>query len=127
MNALVKKRHDRKRRHRRLRQKVNGVEKRPRLAVFRSLRHISAQLVIDYDDGRSSKTVCAISTQAKEFIEIGQQYGGNVKAAEKIGQLIAEKAKTLGVEAVVFDTGGRKYHGRVKALAEAARKAGLRF
>ena len=125
MNDLIKKYEDRKRRHRRLRQKVNGVEARPRLAVSRSLRHISAQLVVDYDDKRSSKTLCAISSQSEGFGK--SEYGGNIKAAEKIGQLIAEKAKALGIEAVVFDTGGRKYHGRVKALAEAARKAGLRF
>ena len=121
MDRLIKKRADRERRHRRLRQKVAGTAARPRLAVFRSLRHIYAQ-VVDDDAG---KTLFAASTQSPDFP--GGQYGGNVKAASEVGKLIALKAKAGGVSAVVFDTGGRKYHGRVKAVAEAAREAGLRF
>jgi large subunit ribosomal protein L18 len=108
------------RRHNRVRRKVSGTAARPRLAVFRSSRHIIAQ-VIDDVDGR---TIAAASTN-----EAGLRSGatGNVAAATAVGKLVAERAKAAGVEKVVFDRGGFKYHGRVAAVAEAAREAGLEF
>ncbi len=110
------------RRKRRVRKKIRGDSERPRLAVSRSHRGIGAQL-IDDDAGR---TLCAVSTRAPDLRgEVG--YGGNVKAASVVGKLIGEKAKQLGIEHVCFDRRGRKYHGRVKALADAAREAGLKF
>ncbi|MDR1534678.1 MAG: 50S ribosomal protein L18 [Planctomycetota bacterium] len=121
MERILKKRRDLSRRHRRLRRKLSGSSERPRLAVFRSLRHIYAQLV----DDSSGRTLLAVSTGSPEFPE--GTYGGNVKAAEILGGLVADKAKAAGFRLVVFDSGGRKYHGRVKALADAARKGGLEF
>jgi large subunit ribosomal protein L18 len=109
----------RQRRHRRVRKKIQGTELKPRLAVFRSLRHISAQII---DDSRGH-TLCSISTDRKEF----SLPGGNCKAAEQLGEEIAQKALGKGIEQVVFDRGGNLYHGRIKCLAEAARKAGLKF
>ena len=99
---------------------MTGTPERPRLAVFRSQTHIYAQ-VIDDDAGR---TLCAASTLDKDFKE---KKGANVAAAKAIGQLIASRAKEKGIEAVVFDRGGFQYHGRIKALADAAREAGLKF
>lgn len=121
MKRLVKKDHDLRRRHLRLRQKVAGTAERPRLAVFRSLKHIYAQLI---DDDRRV-TLLSASTQGNDFPE--GEYGGNVKAAVVVGKTIAERAKAAGITQVVFDRGGRKYHGRVKALADAARENGLVF
>jgi len=121
MNRLAKKNHDLRRRHVRLRQKVSGTAARPRLAVFRSLRHIYAQLI---DDDRRV-TLLSASTQGGGFPE--GQGGGNVAAAKKVGALLAERARGSGIRAVVFDRGGRKFHGRVKALADAAREGGLVF
>ncbi|MBI4271680.1 MAG: 50S ribosomal protein L18 [Candidatus Rokubacteria bacterium RIFCSPLOWO2_12_FULL_71_22] len=109
-------------RHRRLRRWVRGSAARPRLAVFRSTRHIHAQLVDD-DTGR---TLLAADSRSKAFME-QHRTGGNVQAAKAIGDLVAQKAKAAGIERVVFDRGGYKYHGRVKALAEAARAGGLIF
>ena len=106
--------------HRRIRKKLAGSPARPRLAVFRSQAHIYAQ-VIDDDAGR---TLCSASTLDKDFKE---QKHANVAAAKAIGQLIASRAKEKGIEAVVFDRGGFHYHGRIKALADAAREAGLKF
>jgi large subunit ribosomal protein L18 len=106
--------------HSRIRKNVRGDESRPRLAVFRSVNHIYAQLIND-DAG---VTVCSASTVEKGA---GVGKGGNVDAAKAIGRLIAERAKGKGVTQVVFDRGGYIYHGRVKALAEAAREAGLQF
>jgi large subunit ribosomal protein L18 len=106
--------------HLRIRKKVRGSEARPRLAVFRSLNHIYAQ-VIDDDKGM---TVCSASTVEKSA---GVGNGGNIDAAKIVGRLIAERAKDKGITQVVFDRGGYIYHGRVKALAEAAREAGLQF
>ena len=105
----------------RIRRRLAGTTERPRLAVFRSQAHIYAQ-VIDDDAG---KTLCAASTLDKDFKEKGK--GANVAAAKAIGQLIASRAKEKGIEAVVFDRGGFQYHGRIKALADAAREAGLKF
>jgi len=104
--------------HSRIRKKVRGSAERPRLAVFRSLNHIYAQ-VIDDDSG---KTLAAASTAEKS---LGGKTGGNVEAAEKVGKAIAERALSAGVSNVVFDRGGYVYHGRVKALIDATRKAGL--
>ncbi len=121
MERILKKRFDLRRRHERSRQKISGTAARPRLAVFRSLRNISVQFVDDV----AGNTLLSVSTQSADFPK--DTYGGNVKAAETLGELAAKMAKDKGIEAVVFDKGGRKYHGRVKALAEAARKGGLKF
>ncbi len=110
------------RRVRRVRRKVDGTTQRPRLAVSRSLRHIAAQII----DDATGRTLCAASTGSKELRE-QVKYGGNVAAAKAVGGAIAERLKSAGIEAVVFDRGGYLYHGRVKALAEAAREAGLQF
>ena len=109
-------------RHRRLRRYVRGSPARPRLAVFRSIKHIAAQLVDD-DAGR---TLLAVDSRSKE-IKARLGSGGNVAAAKAIGELLAQKAKASGIERVVFDRGGYMYHGRVKALADAARAGGLVF
>lgn len=119
MERILKKRFDLRRRHQRSRRKISGTAGRPRLAVYRSLKNISVQIIDDV----AGKTLLSLSTQSPEFAV----YGGNIKAAEAIGQATAEKAKAAGIETVVFDKGGRKYHGRVKALADAARKGGLKF
>ncbi|MEP7212812.1 MAG: 50S ribosomal protein L18 [Acidobacteriota bacterium] len=104
--------------HSRIRKKVRGSAERPRLAVFRSVSHIYAQ-VIDDDSGR---TLATASTTEKDF---GGKTGGNVEAAQQIGKTIAERAQQAGVSNVVFDRGGYVYHGRVKALLDATREAGL--
>lgn len=104
--------------HSRIRKKVRGSAARPRLAVFRSLNHIYAQ-VIDDDSGR---TLATASTTEKA---IGAASGGNIAAAQQVGKAIAERAKAAGVSKVVFDRGGYVYHGRVKALLDATREAGL--
>jgi large subunit ribosomal protein L18 len=110
------------RRMQRVRKTVTGLPGRPRLAVSRSLRQISAQLIDDF----AGCTLCAVSTQSPEVR--GQvPHGGNCKAAQAVGRLLGEKAKALGIEQVCFDRRGRKFHGRIKALAEAAREAGLKF
>ncbi|MFC1737199.1 50S ribosomal protein L18 [Candidatus Hydrogenedentota bacterium] len=119
MNRNVENRKALHRRRRRTRKKVIGTPDRPRLCVSRSLGHIYAQVI---EDG-SGRVLCSASSLA----ENGGKYSGNVKSAEAIGELIAIRAKETGVEKVVFDRGGRAYHGRVKALAEAARKGGLEF
>ena len=114
-------RESRIRRHRRVRKKLHGTAERPRLAVFRSNKHIVAQL-IDDDTGH---TLAAASTTEAEQRSSGA--GGSVDAASRIGTLIAERAKAAGIEKVVFDRGGFIYHGRIAALAAAAREAGLEF
>ncbi len=106
--------------HTRIRHKVHGVGERPRLAVFRSLKHIYAQVI----DDKRGHTMAAASSGEKKTTVSG---GGNVAGAKQVGKLIAERAKALGVTKVVFDRGGYLYHGRVKALADAAREAGLEF
>ena len=106
----------------RIRKKLSGTPERPRLAVFRSQTHIYAQ-VIDDDAGR---TVCAASTLDTDLKE-KVKTGANVAAAKEVGKLIASRAQEKGVQAVVFDRGGFLYHGRIKALADAAREAGLKF
>ena len=115
-----KKRQDRQRRHGRVRKKVTGTAERPRLAVFRSSRHISAQVI----DDRAGHTLAAASTVEADLRTGGT---GNIDAAAKVGKLVAERAKAAGIEKVAFDRSGFAFHGRVKALAEAAREAGLQF
>ncbi len=106
--------------HQRLRRKVNGTTERPRLAVFRSVKHIYAQVIDDH----AGRTLVAASSNEKNG---NAKSGGNVAGAKEIGKLVAERAKAQGVSKVVFDRGGYLYHGRVKALADAAREAGLEF
>ena len=110
----------RQRRQRRVRKKVHGTPERPRLSVFRSNRHISAQVIYD----ETGRTVASASTGEADLRGASTS---NKDAAAKVGQLLAERAKAAGVDAVVFDRGGNKYHGRVAALADAARAAGLKF
>jgi len=105
--------------HKRIRRKLAGSTERPRLAVFRSVAHIYAQVI----DDTQGKTLVSASSVDKG----GKTNGGNVAAAKAIGKLVAERAKEKGIKSVVFDRGGYLYHGRVKALAEAARAAGLEF
>ena len=114
-------RQGRLRRHRRVRKKVHGTAVRPRLAVHRSNKHITVQ-VIDDDAGR---TLAAAATTEVDQRASGS--GATVAAATRVGELIAERAKAAGISAVVFDRGGFAYHGRVAAIAEAARNAGLEF
>jgi len=117
-DSAKQKREARIRRHR-VRKKVRGDAARPRLAVFRSNRHISAQVI----DDRTGRTLAAASTHEADL----KASGGNIDAATKVGQRVAERAKAAGIEAVVFDRGGNLYHGRIKALADAAREGGLEF
>lgn len=105
--------------HRRIRRKLNGTAERPRLAVYRSVAHIYAQVI---DDGEGKTLVSASSVD-----KAAKTNGGNVAGAKTIGKLVAERAKEKGITRVVFDRGGYQYHGRIKALAEAARAAGLEF
>ena len=105
--------------HKRIRRKVRGTEARPRLAVFRSVAHIYAQVI---DDSKGQTMVAASSVE-----KAAKTNGGNVAAAKAIGKAIAQRAQEKGIKQVVFDRGGYQYHGRVKALAEAAREAGLEF
>ncbi|HHT9119255.1 MAG TPA: 50S ribosomal protein L18 [Candidatus Hypogeohydataceae bacterium YC41] len=109
-------------RHLRVRQKVFGTKERPRLCVYRSLKHIYCQLIDDVQ-GRTLAAASTLSPDIKEKIS----YGGNKKAAELVGQKIAEEAKKLGINKVVFDREGYKFHGRVKVLADAARAANLKY
>jgi large subunit ribosomal protein L18 len=122
MTAIKMKRAALERRHLRSRRRLEGTPERPRLSVYRSLKHMYAQLVDDV----AGKTLVSVSTLL-EPVKGDLKSTGNIKAAAKVGQLLAEKAKEAGIEAVCFDRGGRKYHGRVKALADAARKGGLKF
>lgn len=106
----------------RIRKKLSGSSSRPRLAVFRSQSHIYAQVI---DDGLG-QTLCTASSLDKE-LRATMKRGANLKAAQAVGGLIAQRAKEKGIESVVFDRGGFIYHGRVKALADAAREGGLKF
>lgn len=114
------KNHVRKRIHARVRKKVSGTAARPRLNVYRSNKNIYAQLI----DDEANVTLVSANTNEKDFDE---NIKGNVNGAEQVGKLIAERAIDKGYKSVVFDRGGYIYHGRVKALAEAAREAGLEF
>jgi large subunit ribosomal protein L18 len=108
----------RQKRHRRLRSRISGTADRPRLAVYRSLNQIYAQVI----DDRSGRTLAAASS-----LEAKDGKAKRAEAAKAVGERIAEKAKAAGIEDVIFDRGGYRYHGRVKALADAARSNGLRF
>ena len=112
----------RQRIHRRVRQRVRGTEARPRLSVFRSHKHLYAQIV---DDARGRTLVSASSRDNQ--LRPQMRYGGNVAAAQVIGKVLGERALQAGITQVVFDRGGYKYHGRIKALADAAREAGVQF
>ncbi len=118
-DSAKQKREARVRRHRRVRKKVLGTAERPRLAVFRSNRHITAQII----DDRAGRTLAAASTHEASL----RQGAATVAGAAQAGALLAERAKAAGVDKVVFDRGGFLYHGRVAALADAAREAGLEF
>jgi len=109
----------RKKRHRRVRSKISGTPERPRLNVFRSEKHIYAQVI----DDTNGVTVCSASSVEKDF----EGSGANKEAARKVGKAVAERATAIGIGTVVFDRGGYIYHGRVKELAEAAREGGLTF
>ena len=107
----------RRRVHARIRKQLRGTAARPRLAVFRSLRHIYAQVI----DDDAQHTLATASTVGAAF----REYGGNVAAATKVGEMIAERAREAGIEQLVFDRGGHNFKGRVRAVAEAVQKAGL--
>ncbi len=109
-------------RHKRLRKKIFGTPERPRLAVFKSEKHIYAQII----DDTTARTLVAASTVEKDIKERVKKTW-NIEAAKEIGKVIAQRALEKGYKNVVFDRGGHKYHGRIKALADAAREAGLEF
>ena len=110
----------RKKRHLRVRKNLRGTAARPRVSVFKSLKNISLQLI----DDTAGRTICAVSTLRKDFEGKSTR---SIAAAEQLGQAFAEKIKQSTVDAVVFDRGGYKYHGKVKAVAEALRKAGIKL
>ncbi len=122
MNHLKTKAVQQQRRRNRVRRKVRGTSERPRLTVFRSSKHIYAQLI---DDSRGI-TLASVSSCGKDA-KSKLPYGGNKKAATAIGKLLAEAARAKGIEQAAFDRGHYKYHGRIKALADGAREAGLKF
>ena len=123
-NLRKSRRIQRSKRHRRIRKKLQGTAERPRLVVFRSLKNIEGQVV----DDDSSRTIVGLSTLAEELRGFkAESRNPRVEAAREAGKLLAKKAKDAGVEQVVFDRGGYKYHGRVKAFAEGAREGGLDF
>ena len=122
MDHIKEKLRKRLTRHLRIRRKVIGTSERPRLNVYRSLKHIYCQIIDDIE----GKTLVSASTQSTD-IKTQIKYGGNIIAAEIVGKKIAEEAKKKGINKVIFDKGGYKYHGRVKALAESARKHNLSF
>ena len=122
MDHIKEKLRKRTRRHLRIRREVVGTAERPRLSVYRSLKHIYCQIINDIE----GRTLVAASTQSPD-LRTQIKYGGNAAAAEIVGKKIAEEAKNKGITKVVFDKGGYKYHGRIKALAEAARKYNLSF
>lgn len=111
------------RRHVRLRKKLSGTTERPRLSVYKSLHHIYAQIIDDVQ----GKTLLSASTVDPEIRAQVNGYGGNIESAKVVGKFIAQRAQDKGIKQVVFDRGGYKFHGRVAALAEAARENGLEF
>ena len=121
MLTLTSKNVTRRRVHERIRKKVMGTSERPRLNVYRSLNHIYVQVIDDL------KGVTLVSANSAEGNKETRRVGGNLAAAKNVGKAVAERAKAKGIEKVVFDRGGYIYHGRVKALADAAREAGLKF
>jgi large subunit ribosomal protein L18 len=123
-NIKNSRRIQRAKRHGRIRQKIWGTAERPRLVVFRSLRNIEGQVV----DDDAARTLVGVSTLAEELRDLETESANpKVEVAEEAGKLLARKAKDIGVSRVVFDRGGYKYHGRVKAFAEGAREEGLEF
>ncbi len=122
MDKAKAKRLARQRRHARIRKRVSGTPERPRLNVFRSLKHIQAQII---DDTRGHTLVAASTLEPQIRARLAEK--DKTAQAEMVGQVLAERALAAGIEKVVFDRGGYRYHGRVKALAEAARKGGLQF
>jgi len=108
--------------HARIRKRLSGSQERPRLAVFRSQSHIYAQVI---DDG-AGKTLCSAASNEKD-VRAQEKRGANVAAAKAVGSLVARRASEKGITTVVLDRGGFRYHGRVKALADAAREGGLKF
>ena len=122
MSKLSRKQQTQKR-HRRLRRHINGTSDRPRLAVFRSNNHIYAQVI----DDAAQSTLCSASTVDKELRAGLKANGGSCDASVAVGELVAKRAIAKGIQQVVFDRGGNLYHGRVKALADAAREAGRQF
>lgn len=123
-NESTSRRKKRRKRHWRIRNRISGSAARPRLAVYRSLRNIYCQVI----DDEAGRTLCAASSL--DLVRTGSldaKAAGAIPGAEKLGEIIAERAKEAGIKAVAFDRGGFRYHGRVKALAEAARKGGLDF
>jgi large subunit ribosomal protein L18 len=117
---LKRRRQQRRRQH--VRGKIVGTKERPRLSVFRSSKHIYAQLI----DDLNGVTLAAASSAAKE-VKAAAAYGGNIKAAQAVGKTLAQTAKEKGISKAAFDRGHYRYHGRVKALADAAREGGLKF
>ena len=122
MSKLSRKQQTQKR-HKRLRRNLSGTESRPRLAVFRSNNHIYAQII----DDDAQNTICAASTLDKDLKSSLKVNAGSCDASTAVGELVAKKALSKGIKQVIFDRGGNIDHGRVKALAEAARMAGLNF
>jgi large subunit ribosomal protein L18 len=123
MNKNKHKANRRIRRHKRVRGSVSGTPSRPRLAVYKSLKHMHAQII----DDLAGRTLASASTLESDVVSSAGSKTGNSVAAATVGKLIAERAKKAGISDVCFDRGGFKFHGRVKALAEAARKEGLKF
>lgn len=122
MDINIKKELGRLKRHRRIRREIRGTDGRPRLSIHRSLKNLFVQLIDDVD----GKTLYSISTLDKRFRDKCKD-GGNVKSAEILGEMLGKEAQGKGIKKIVFDKGGHLYHGRIKALAEAARKVGLEF
>lgn len=123
MSAQISRKEARTKRHLRLRKKVTGTAERPRLSVFKSLHHIYVQII----DDTAGKTLLSASTLEPAIREKVGKDSGNVAGAKVVGEIIAERALAKGIKKVVFDRGGHLYHGRVAALAEAAREKGLDF
>jgi large subunit ribosomal protein L18 len=123
MQAQIDRKQVRRRVRYRIRKKISGSADRPRLAVFRSAKHIYVQAIDDV----AGRTLAAASTRDKSLGDASTKNGSSVEAAKVVGNLIAQRLKDAGVTSVVFDRGGHVYHGRVKALAEAAREGGLQF
>ncbi len=121
--AILSRKQKTQKRHKRLRRHLSGTNQRPRLAVFRSNNHIYAQVIDDI----AQNTLCAASTLEKEFLSNSKVNANTCAASTAVGELLAKRALGKGIKQVVFDRGGSLYHGRVKALAEAARQAGLAF
>ena len=122
MNREKRKQAQRRKRHRRLRNRLSGTAERPRLSVNRALKNIYVQIINDEE----GKTLLSVSTRSKD-LRAGLKTGGDIKAAVAVGAKVAELAVAAGIKKVAFDRGYGRYHGRIKALAEAARKGGLQF